>query len=219
MSYGQKIIDAIEQRRLKRRLLLDGALGDFYRKGGNNLLYDLPVTTSSLIIDGGGYQGEWTARMLAKYGCRSEIFEPIPQFAKQLREDFRQNRLVAVYEYALGKHNQTATFDFNQDGSSEFISGENTRIQVNVIDFAEHLKTITDSTIACLKLNIEGGEYDVLEGLIESNQLNRFKSLLIQFHRQPSDYQDRYSRIESELTKTHRRDWCFSMVWEKWTFK
>lgn len=219
MGYGQIIIDAIQRRQAKKNLNLAGPIGDFYRGGGNELLYDLPANTSSLIIDGGGYEGEWTAQMLAKYGCRSVVFEPIPHFAKQLRNAFGKNGLVVVHECALGKHNHTASFSLNQDGSSEFSSVNNAGVLVKVIDFSEYLKTIADPTIACLKLNIEGGEYDVIERLIECDETTRFDSFLIQFHRQPANYQARYRYIESELCKTHVREWCYSMVWEKWTIK
>ena len=89
MSLGQKIIDVIESRRDRQRKSQPGAVGQFWRDGGNALLYDLPVTTGSLVIDAGGYEGEWSAGMISRYGCRSQVFEPVPAFFEHCQTYFK----------------------------------------------------------------------------------------------------------------------------------
>ncbi|MSU56528.1 MAG: hypothetical protein EXS51_04475 [Candidatus Taylorbacteria bacterium] len=88
MSLGQKIIDAIERRRDSQRKKQLGAVGQFWRDGGNELLYDLPVKTGTLIIDAGGYHGDWSAGMISRYGCRSQIYEPVPEFFEHCKNYF-----------------------------------------------------------------------------------------------------------------------------------
>ena len=102
MSLGERIVNAIEARRDRKRKSAPGPHGDFYRHGGNELLYDVPVTTDSLVIDAGGYEGEWTATMIARYGCRSEVFEPVPSYADHCKRLFGRNTLVHVHAAALG---------------------------------------------------------------------------------------------------------------------
>jgi hypothetical protein len=69
--------------------------------------------------------------------------------------------------------------------------------------------------IGCLKLNIEGGEYEVLEALINRGEIGSFRCLLIQFHRQPVGFLRRHRRSPkaSALPKPaagHFR-WCGSV--------
>lgn len=217
MSLGEFVIAAIEQRQKNKRQHLSGPLGEFYRNGGRELLYELPVSTNNLVIDAGGFEGEWTSKMLVRYGCRSEVFEPIPDYAEHLQRLFHKNALVHVRAAALGGSDRVTSFSIASDGSSEFLrNGGASSIEVEVIDIHAVIQSIGDETIACLKMNIEGGEYEVLERLIDMNQMGRFKSFLIQFHKQPEGWEERYSRITAQLCETHKREWCYPMVWEKW---
>jgi len=216
MSLGQRIIDAIERRRDRQRKSQPGEYGRFWRDGGNELLYDLPVTTGSLVIDAGGYEGEWSAGMISRYGCKCQIFEPAPAYIRHCEEYFKNNTLVHIYKAALGGADRKARFTLLANGTSEF-RGDNSAQQfdVDVFDVAK-IFSDANTTVACFKMNIEGGEYEVLERMLETDNLKHCDSLLIQFHRQPDGYEDRYKDIVNALTKTHVRSWCYEMVWEKW---
>ena len=219
MTLGQKIIDAIESRRDRQRKSQPGSEGQFWRDGGNNLLYDLPVTTGSLVIDAGGYQGEWTAGMVARYGCNSKIFEPVPAFFEYCKNYFNNNSLVQVHEVALGANNRKSIFNLMANGTSEHrASNSALHFEANVVDVSQIFRNPSDR-VACFKLNIEGGEYEVLERLTETNLIDKCDSFLIQFHRQPKGYEGRYKNIVSSLQKTHSLEWCYEMVWEKWVKK
>jgi len=75
---GSRIIAAIEQRQERNRLQDRSGLGDFYRNGGNTQLYrDLPLNEADIVLDVGGYHGEWTSGIMIRYGCRSIVFEPV----------------------------------------------------------------------------------------------------------------------------------------------
>ena len=217
MSLGERIVNIVEKRRDRKRKSMPGPYGDFYRNGGNELLYDVPVSTGSLVIDAGGYEGEWTVKMLARYGCRSEVFEPAPSYADHCKRLFGRNTLVRVHAAALGGSSRITKFSFAANGTSEFRTTESTNIvEAPVVDVSQVFDMLGDEPVACLKLNIEGGEYEVLERLLVTNQIIRCKSLLIQFHYQPEDWWQRRKDIEARLQATHDRDWCYPMVWEKW---
>ena len=99
------------------------------------------------------------------------------------------------------------------------LSGEAcNQIEVDVIDVARVFSEV-GTPIACFKLNIEGGEYDVLERMLETNDVSLCESLLIQFHRQPEGFESRYKTIVDALHKTHNQSWSYEMVWEKWVLK
>lgn len=219
MGIGQKIVDAVEKYRDKKRRSQSGPIGQFWRDGGNILLYDLPVTTGSLVIDAGGYEGEWSAGMISRYGCTSQIFEPVPAFFEHCQKYFKHNSLVKVHQAALGGSDRKTTFSFSDNGTSEYLDGDESKaVEADVIDIVK-IFTETGVRVACFKLNIEGGEYEVLERMIETHKVVSCDSLLIQFHRQPEGYNERYKKIVEELQKTHVRSWCYEMVWEKWVHK
>lgn len=217
MSLGERIVDIIEARRDRNRKSAPWPHGDFYRNGGNELLYDLPVTTGDLVVDAGGYKGEWTAAMISRYGCESEIFEPVPAYIDHCKRLFSKNKMVRVHPAALGGSSRIARFSFSADGTSEFKGEQHANIiEAPVIDVSQIFNQITDKLVACLKLNIEGGEYEVLEKLLDTNQIILCKSLLIQFHPQVDNWELRLKNIEDSLQVTHAREWCYPMVWEKW---
>lgn len=181
-------------------------------------MYDLPVAPGGIVIDAGGYQGEWSIGMVSRYGCRSWIFEPVPMFFQYCQEYFEKNTLVEVRKAALGGEDRKAVFGFFDNGTSEHVVGDSQCFEADVIDVARVFGEIGTS-IACLKLNIEGGEYEVLERLLETNHIVLCDSLLIQFHRQPAGYRESYENIVAALQKTHVQVWCYEMVWEKWVRK
>lgn len=219
MSLSQKLIDFIERRRDRHRKRMPGAFGNFWSDGGVSLLYDLPVKTGGLIIDAGGYEGEWSAGMVSRYGCRSIIFEPVPAFFEHCEKYFINNGLVRVNKAAVGGSDRKAIFNVLDNGTSEYRgSNQAQRIESNVIDISRILAEI-GTHIDCLKLNIEGGEYEVLERMLETNSIHLCDSFLIQFHRQPDGYESRYEKIVEALRRTHDQCWCYNMVWEKWVRK
>lgn len=220
MGISERIVDAIERRWARNRKRIPGPLGDFYRNGGNDQLYDLPVSTGDLIIDAGGYKGEWTAKMMVHYGIRSEVFEPVLAYADHCKRLFTRNSYIRVHTSALGGASRITTFSLASTGTSEFLANRpcegGKKFDAAVLDIDEFLKTLDDQPVACLKLNIEGGEYEVLERLLDTHQITRFKSLLIQFHRQPEGWEARRDLIIERLRATHDQEWCYLMVWEKW---
>ena len=223
---GSQIIDSIEQRAACKRLQAEGPLGDFYRQGGNEQLYvDLPLSQDDLVLDAGGYQGEWTASILTRYGCRSELFEPVPDFGQHCRRLYRHNGRVRVPQAALGGTSRTTAFSLAENGTSELL-GEPAAagFEVRVVSIGEFLSSLdVDGALerkpgvtSVVMLNIESGEYGVLESLLESDAISRFRCLLIQFHRQPPGWELRHEQIIDGLRKTHESAWCYPMVWEKW---
>ena len=226
---GGRIITLIQDRVERKRLAADGPIGEFYRAGGNNLLYvDLPLTQEDLVIDAGGYRGEWTAGMLTRYGCRSELFEPVPAFAAHCRALYQHNDRVRVHQAALGGSNRTTQFSLADNGTSEFRGAAVSEgFQAEVQAVSNLLSTLDaeqriqpgPGAVGVLKLNIEGGEYEVLESLLETGDIVRMRCLLIQFHRQPEGWESRYQRIVADLRHTHDHVWTYPMVWEKWLLR
>jgi FkbM family methyltransferase len=226
---GTRIVMAIEARQQRLRLCDPTALGEFYRSGGNALLYDrLPVSDTDVVMDVGGYHGDWTAGMLARYGCHSELFEPTPAFVGICMSLFAANKRVRIQATALGASHRRLQFTEAASGTSAFQAGERSaRFEAQMVDVSEVLRELRQhyklpderGAIGCLKLNIEGGEYEVLEALINRGEIGSFRCLLIQFHRQPVGFLRRHQAIAQGLSLTHTCRWAFSMVWERWDLR
>jgi hypothetical protein len=70
-----------------------------------------------------------------------------------------------------------------------------------------------------LKINIEGGEFDLLDHLIESGMIMCVRRLQVQFHDFVAGASTRRSEIRQRLKASHRETWCYDFVWEEWVLK
>jgi hypothetical protein len=81
--------------------------------------------------------------------------------------------------------------------------------------FAEH----RIETVDLMKLNIEGGEYEMLPRMIEAGLIGRVRNLQIQFHEVTSDSAARMDAIRRDLTQTHDPAYEYRFVWEGWKLR
>ena len=214
MGLGEVVEKALLGWRRARRERQAGALGAYHRAGGDALLFrDLQVGSSQRVLDGGGYRGEWTAEALWRFGCRSVVYEPVPEFALGLRQRFACNDRVEIVEAALGATRCEVDVGLAGDGSSSFRS-QGPSVRARLVDAAEECARLGE--LGCVKLNIEGGEYEVLERLAQADLLRSAGSLLIQFHELDAGSAARRARAQEQLARTHRLRWDFPFVWERW---
>jgi len=170
------------------------------------------------VIDAGGYRGTWSCDVLSRYGSRAIVFEPFPAQAKFLRDLFQHNSRVEVIEAAVGDRNGEDELMLQSDASTRFADHRASEsVTIKVLDIAGFLSSRGISEIGCMKLNIEGSEYEVLERLIETGLIRIVRSLLIQFHRVDLSSAERRSKIQNGLRESHTCDFDFPFVWESWT--
>ena len=67
-----------------------------------------------------------------------------------------------------------------------------------------------------MKINIEGGEYELLEHLIEEKLMADIANIQVQFHDFIPGAQARMEAIQQELKKTHSLTYQYLFVWENW---
>ena len=73
--------------------------------------------------------------------------------------------------------------------------------------------------IDLMKINIEGGEYDLLEHLIDFGYVKYIKNIQVQFHDLLPNAEQRMLMIQRELEKTHNLTYQYLFVWENWRLK
>lgn len=220
MGMGEKIVQLIQKRQEKKRLSAAGEFGLFWRNGGNEqTVSNLPIVSESLVIDIGAYKGEWASEILSRYGCHIILFEPVPEFAKNLKGHFVSNKRVRVYDYALGDSDRHSEFVIKDNGSSLYAVKGSRLVDVRVRDINSVFAELKIDKVACLKMNIEGAEYEVLNSLIDSGTINCCDSLLIQFHKQPEGYNEKLKSIHNSLSLSYSLEWSYPFIWELWKRK
>jgi len=175
------------------------------------LLYQFDgLTLESIVIDAGSHEANWSHRIWEKYGCKIIALEPIPRY---IHETFLRlaNTNTCLIPMALGRWNTVLSFGVHGAMSGQFADGY--KQIVGVLDVALLLKDIIGQ-VAVLKLNIEGGEYDVLERILEEGLAGRITNIIVQPHTIVPDYEDRWMMIDAGLRETHElvfhEDWCWS---------
>lgn len=139
------------------------------------------LNETSVVLDFGGFKGNWAHDIYERYKCTVHVFEPHPRFAEALRERFSHNDKIIVHEYALGTKEGILNLSDEGDASSALRENESA-IVGKVLLVTSYIKQYPNVKFALAKINIEGGEYDLLPALINSGLIANIETLQIQFH-------------------------------------
>ncbi|MES2226093.1 MAG: FkbM family methyltransferase [Patescibacteria group bacterium] len=186
-----------------------------------NLRYTYDLNPSSVVFDVGGYEGTWAERIHALYQPQIHIFEPIAEQFDQLAKKFENNPEITVYKAGLAGTTRTALMSQSAESSSVFEEAVTGKSQETVALEAAtpFLQKHDISHIDLMKINIEGGEYELLEHLIASGTVKDITDLQIQFHNFVPDAKRRMRDIRKKLSLTHRPTYMYTFNWENWTRK
>ena len=204
-----------------RHRIRHGALGEFYRHGGSELLVnEFELTSNDWIIDAGGFRGEWSDEMLCRYGAKIVIFEPNPPYAARLRDRYKANDRVELVEAALSDRTGQQALSLCDEGSTLMGSASaSATIDVRLVDVGQLIEERFSNELGCLKLNVEGAEYEILDKLLSAGQVSGIQYILIQFHKGPLNCVQRREQIQMRLGETHKKVFDFPFVWELWREK
>jgi len=174
-----------------------------------------PLTKESLVVDLGGYKGEWAQRIYSRYNCYVHIYEGNPTNTRILRMSFDNNPKVDIFNFVITNYTGTAMITDELNYSSVHRGGK--ILVVPAIRASHQFERYNH--IDLLKFNIEGSEYDVLPDLIKNYDMKRIKNIQIQFHINIKEYVQKRAIIQLALSATHKRDWCYDYVYESWSLK
>jgi FkbM family methyltransferase len=207
VSEFRRVFFPTELQRELKKWRLDG--GD----KGLRLNYDL--TPDSFVLDIGGYEGQWASDIYSRYRCRIYVFEPVHEFAERIQKRFSRNPDISVLRLGLGGFSRKETISLCKDGSSIFRNSGNKQ-EIQIVDIAEWIKGQNIAGIDLMKVNIEGGEYELLERLVETGLIRAVKNIQVQFHKIAKDSGSRMERIQTRLRNTHHPTYQYRFVWENW---
>lgn len=186
--------------------------------GENNFRLNYDIVDSDIVIDLGGYKGDWTKRIFKKYNCNVLVFEPVKDFYEEIKNKFSKEEKVKVFKFGLGSKNSSENIFLSGDSSS-MISKTGAKTTVEIKSAKEFLEKEDIKKVKLVKINIEGAEYELLEHLIANDLCETFENIQVQFHKFIPDYEERRLDISKKLSSTHEITYNFDMVWENWKLK
>ncbi|WP_164921024.1 FkbM family methyltransferase [Thermosynechococcus vestitus] len=193
----------------------------FRDRGDQTLRLDYPLTSDSLVIDVGAYRGDFANAIYEQFGCRVLLFEPVAEFYAYCVERFRAIPRIEVYGYGLGTNDALLPIEVKGDGSSfiSFVQPHTPQRQACIKRADRVFEELALKQIDLMKINIEGGEYDLLELLISSGWIRRIRFLQIQFHNFFPEAPERRQAIRAKLGASHEEMWNYEFVWESWVLR
>lgn len=185
------------------------------------LLLEGPIKANGVILDVGAYNGEWAAQMRSRHDAFVHVFEPNPQLVDVLRRQFADDPKVEVHPFGLAGRNSTSCMSIAGMGSSVYSDSPaalmgGTHVDIELRDVKEVFDELNLQEIAMLKVNIEGGEYDLLDRLFACGLQARCDRIRVQFHEWYPDARRLRKRIVRDLARTHEPEWSYPFVWESW---
>lgn len=159
------------------------------------LRYAYDLLPGDTVLDIGSYQREWGNEIHSRYGSHVEYFDAL------------DNR-------AAWTHDGTLEFGGAYYYTTQF--SEIRQYRYKCVDIAPFL----ESEVRLVKINIEGGEYELLKYIIDFDLMKNIVDLQVQFHLiEGRDSEKEYLEIAKLLTKTHVLSWRYPFVWESWLRK
>jgi FkbM family methyltransferase len=188
----------------------------YYADGGDlHFRYEYDLTADSLVMDLGGYRGQWSSDIFSRYLCTIYVFEPVRFYAERIQNRFAGNPKIHVLPFGLGGSSRKEMISVNEDSSSIF-RDFNDKQEVEIVDCSTWLRNENITSVDLMKVNIEGGEYELLERLIETALIGIVRNLQVQFHEISQESRVRMERIQNELRNTHSLTYQYPFVWENW---
>ncbi len=179
-----------------------------------SLRYEYPLTPDSIVIDLGCHKGTFSKILSERYECKILAFEPIKQFYDIAKDALANNSNVLLLNEGLGAYTRIEEFGVKGDMSGAFADGEREEVFIMCLSELDVMRGKGD--IDLIKINIEGGEFEILEYIVLHDLATRFKNIQVQFHPVVPLYHERHAGIREALLKTHRLTYDAPWCWENY---
>lgn len=215
-----KILKKIQRRFFPTRF--DKSIRLWFKDRGDKThrLNYLNLDNQSIVFDVGGYMGDFASDIFSRYLCKIFLFEPVKEYYEFAQNRFINNNSITILPYGAGINNSTIDISKAGASSSLYKSKGNSYYETvtikNIIEIFEELKI---SNIDLMKINIEGGEYELLDLLIDSGWVQRISNIQIQFHIFVNNSVEKRKNLQKKLSKTHTKTYDYYFVWENWKKK
>lgn len=180
----------------------------------DKLRYDYPLNENSIVIDVGGYKGDFSEKIYDKYKCNVIIYEPVKLFFNDLVEKFKDNEKISIINMGLSNEYAKKEIKIQDDASGLYAEGSTEEIILAPYSCKHNYLSVD-----LLKINIEGEEYKLMDDIISNECHHHIKNIQIQWHNFYHSAEQIRKKISEELSKTHYLTYQFNWLWENWTLK
>jgi FkbM family methyltransferase len=191
----------------------------FKDRGDETLRLDYPLNPKSVVVDLGGYKGEFAFDIHNRFDSYVYVFEPVKHFYLICENLFHDNPKLKVFNYGISDENETAYISDEDNGSSIIKNNEDSCELIILKRLEEVLECLGIESIDLLKINVEGSEFVILPHLLQSGVIKKVKYLQVQFHSFYPNAGPLRDRIRHELSLTHEEMWSYPFVWESWRLR
>jgi FkbM family methyltransferase len=178
--------------------------------------YDL--TPESVCFDVGAYIGQYAQLMHDRYSCRVFCFEPVRAHFEQLVSRLQGRSGIQCFNVGLGPEDTNQIIAINADSSSLFCLSDRIEL-VTIRSIDAVMRETAVGQIDLIKINIEGGEYALLDHCLGTGLITRFRNIQVQFHDFFPDAVHRRNTIRDKLSLTHDITYDYEFVWENWKLR
>lgn len=181
--------------------------------------YEYPLTPESVVLDCGGYEGQFAAVIAQRYDCTVHVLEPVLFHWGKCINTLRDFPKAHIYNFGIGVGVTPHGARFKIKGSMTglYADGEQGEEDVMLLGGSSILRLI--GTCDLMKLNIEGGEFGVLAALIDTGDIRRCGNIQVQWHPVVPECERWRESIMEKLSATHELTWDFGWVWQNWRLK
>ncbi|PIT87766.1 MAG: hypothetical protein COU31_01175 [Candidatus Magasanikbacteria bacterium CG10_big_fil_rev_8_21_14_0_10_40_10] len=113
--------------------------------------------------------------------------EPAPDNLEALRQNLRLNNIngVTIAPVALADHSGSRVLALMQDSHNHYLADENEEVEqgikVSALNLSDLLRQYGLEKISLLKMDIEGGEYEVVDNWSRKD-FNKIETIIMEYH-------------------------------------
>lgn len=197
----------------------DKAWGHFCDNGGESLRFAYTsLNPNSIIFDLGGYEGQWASDIYSRFRSKIYVFEVYEPFYMNIKERFNGNEDIKIYNFGLAAKDAAVPISIDAYSTSAFKQTTN-MVNIELKKASDFILTNNISKIDLLKINIEGGEYELLDHLIESGIIKMIDNIQVQFHDFIPNAVFEMNALRERLNITHSATYKFDFIWDNWKLK
>lgn len=195
----------------------------YYAAGGDpayqmNLHYLAP---KSVVFDIGGNKGGFV-EFAVKYPVEVHVFEPVKEFHQFLINKYPKAGYPQLHfhNYGIDKKDGESRIiiDGVEGSASSQYSGDGAQgvlVSMKTLDAA--MKEIGVQKVDLINVNCEGCEFAVMESIVDQKLLPKVQRFQVQYH--PGAVMAgtvRRCSIRQALQHTHKEEYNFPWIWERW---
>ena len=191
------------------------------------ILVDANVPEGAVILDVGAFEAAWALRVLghldraSRGPCdvRIHAFEPEPGAVERAAATVASHPRVQIHPFGLARSDRVESLVVAGPGSTVLPSSSEVtdrRIDVQLRDVDAVLRELGVEHVHFAKINIEGGEYELIDRLHATGWLPRMGPIIVQFHEFVPGAPRSRRRSRRQLSTTHDRTWAYGWVYERW---